>query len=65
MNDKQNNANQSDNTTSSSNTISQDIFVRPNMSSETRGESNSGVQMRNITEGLEMRRTTFTKDEDN
>lgn len=65
MNDKQNNANQSKNTTSSPNTISQDIFVRPTMSSETRGENNSGVQMRHITEGLEMRRTTFTKDEDN
>ena len=65
MSDKENNANQSDNTNSSANTISQDIFVKPTMSSETRGENNSGVQMRNITEGLEMRRKTFTKDEDN
>ena len=65
MSDKTNNANQSDNTSSSANAISQDIFVKPTMSSETRGLNNSGVQLRNITEGLQMRRTTFTKDQDN
>lgn len=65
MNEKQNTTNQSTNTTSSAKTISQDIFVKPIMSSQTRGENNTGVQMRKLTEGVEMRRTTFTKDDDN
>ncbi len=65
MNEKQNTINQSTNTTSSAKTISQDIFVKPIMSSQTRGENNTGVQMRKLTEGVEMIRTTFTKDEDN
>lgn len=65
MNEKQNTTNQSTNTTSSAKTISQDIFVKPIMSSQTRGENNTGVQMRKLTEGVEMRRTTFTKDENN
>lgn len=65
MNEKQNTTNQSTNTTSSAKTISQDIFVKPIMSSQTRGENNTGVQMRKLTEGVETRRTTFTKDDDN
>lgn len=65
MNEKQNTTNQSTNTTSSIKTVSQDIFVKPIMSSQTRGENNTGVQMRKLTEGVEMRRTTFTKGEDN
>lgn len=65
MNEKQNTTNQSTNTTSSAKTISQDIFVKPIMSSQTRGENNTGVQMRKLTEGVEMRKTTFTKDENN
>ena len=65
MSEKQNTSNQSSNTNASSNTISQDIFVKPIMSTETRGGNNTGVQMRSITEGVEMKRTTFTKDENN
>ena len=65
MSEKQNTTNQSNSTNSSSGTISQDIFVKPIMSTETRGGNNAGVQMRTITEGVEMRRTTFTKDENN
>ena len=65
MNEKQNTTNQSTNTTSSAKTISQDIFVKPIMSSQTRGENNTGVQIRKLTEGVEMRKTTFTKDENN
>ena len=65
MNEKQNTTNQSTNTPPSAKTISQDIFVKPIMSSQTRGENNTGVQMRKLTEGVEMIRTTFTKDEDN
>ena len=65
MSDKEKSTSQSSNTSSSSNTISQNIFVKPTMSSQTRGESNSGVQMRSLTEGVELCRTTFTKDEDN
>ena len=65
MSEKQKNSNQSSNTNSSPNTISQEIFVKPIMSTETRGGNNTGVQMRSITEGVEMRRTTFTKDENN
>lgn len=56
MNEKQNTKNQLGNRNSSANTISQDIFVKPIMSSETRGKNNMGIQMR---------RTTFTKDENN
>ena len=63
MSEKPNTTNQSNNTNSSANTISQDIFVKPIMSTETRSGTNTGVQMRNLTEGVEMRRTTFTKDE--
>jgi hypothetical protein len=37
MNEKQNTKNQLGNRNSSANTISQDIFVKPIMSSETRG----------------------------
>ena len=65
MSEKQNTTNQSNNTSSSANTISQDIFVKPIMSTETRGVNNTGVQMRTITEGVEMKKTTFTKDENN
>lgn len=65
MSEKPNTTNQSNNTNSSTNTISQDIFVKPIMSTETRSGNNTGVQMKSITEGVEMRRTTFTKDENN
>ena len=65
MSEKQNTTNQSNNTNSSANTISQSIFAKPIMSTETRAGNNTGVQMRTITEGVEMKKTTFTKDENN
>ncbi len=47
-----------------SNNISQDIFVKPTMTAETRSDNNSSsVQMRLVTESLNSRMITFTKED--
>ena len=64
MSEKQSGVPQSGDSNVSSGTISQDVFAPPVMSSETRGASNTGEQMRGSSNGIGMTRTTFTKDED-
>ena len=66
MKDNQNTTNQSEsnNTNTSQDTISQDIFVMPRMSSETRGENYGNSHTTSVPRGIEMKKSTFTKETD-
>ncbi|MFA6808953.1 MAG: hypothetical protein WCR27_08165 [Eubacteriales bacterium] len=50
-------------TTQSQTKITADIFVKPTMSTETRGEQGS-IHMQTLHDGLSMREMTFAKDKD-